>query len=55
MTAEPLKPRVIEGEARAAPIREMPQVVMSERADRIVAVQPPPKSLPVPPKPAKKR
>jgi putative membrane protein len=47
MTPEPLKPRVIEGEPRTAPLRETPQVVMSERSDRIVAVQPPPKSLPV--------
>jgi putative membrane protein len=48
MTPEPLKPRVIEGEARTAPSRDMPQVIMSERGDRVVAVQPPPKSLPVP-------
>jgi putative membrane protein len=54
MTTEPLKPRVIEGEARVAPSREMPQVVMSERTDRIVATQPPPKSLPVP-RPPKNR
>ncbi len=45
MTTEPLKPRVIEGEARAVPPRAMPQVLMSERTDRIVAVQPPPKAI----------
>lgn len=54
MTPEPLQPRVIEGEVRTAPSRDMPQVIMSERGDRIVAVQPPPKSLPVP-KPATSR
>jgi putative membrane protein len=48
MTPEPLKPRVIEGEARVTPPISMPQVIMSERGDRIVAVQPAPKSLPVP-------
>lgn len=48
MSTEPLKPRVVEGEGRSAPPRSTPQVVMSERTDRIVAVQPPPKSLPVP-------
>ena len=48
MSTEPLKPRVIEGEGRGTPPRSMPQVVMSERTDRVVAVQPPPKALPVP-------
>jgi putative membrane protein len=48
MTTEPLKPRVFEGDVRVAPPRSMPQVVMSERGDRIVAVQPPPKAVAVP-------
>ena len=47
MTNEPLKPRVFEGEARSAPPPTMPQVVMSERTDRVVATQPPPKTVPV--------
>jgi putative membrane protein len=53
MTNEPLKPRVFEGEARIVPPRAMPQVTLSERSDRIVAVQPPPK-LPALPKKEKK-
>jgi putative membrane protein len=40
MTDEPLKPRVFEDEARSAPQVRMPQVVMTERTDRIVPVQP---------------
>lgn len=48
MTTEPLKPRVFEGDARVAPPRTMPQVVISERGDRIVAVQPPPKAVALP-------
>jgi putative membrane protein len=44
MTNEPpFKPRVFEGEARPAPPRTMPQIFVSERGDRIVPVQPPPK------------
>jgi putative membrane protein len=55
MTHEPpLKPRVFEGEARIVPPRAMPQVTLSERSDRIVAVQPPPK-LPALPKEKKSR
>ncbi|MPZ36756.1 MAG: DUF697 domain-containing protein [Rhizobiales bacterium] len=54
MTSEPLKPRVIEGEARTVPPRSAPQVLMSERGDRIVAVQPPPKTI-VTPEPRKSR
>ena len=48
MTTEPLKPRVIEGEGRTAPSRTMPQVLMSERTDRVVATQPPPRAVLVP-------
>jgi putative membrane protein len=47
MTKEPLKPRVFEGEARTAPPRSTPQVVISERTDRIVPVQPAPRSVAV--------
>lgn len=46
MTPEPLKPRVFEGEARSAPPPTTPQVMISERTDRVVATQPPPKTLP---------
>ncbi len=46
MTAEPLTPRVIEAEGeRAAPLHNVPQVVMADRADRIVATQPAPRAL----------
>lgn len=45
MNSEPLKPRVIEGEVRPTAPRSTPQVVMSDRGDRIVAVQPPPKAI----------
>jgi putative membrane protein len=45
---DPFQPRVIEGEARTIPPRSAPQVIMSERTDRVVATQPPPKALPVP-------
>jgi putative membrane protein len=47
MTTEPLKPRVFEGEARTTPPPTTPQVLVSERTDRVVATQPPPKTLPV--------
>jgi putative membrane protein len=47
MTTEPLKPRVFEGEGRTAPARNTPQVVLSERSDRIVPVQPPPRTVAV--------
>jgi putative membrane protein len=47
MTSEPLKPRVFEGEGRTAPPRSTPQVVISERSDRIVPVQPPPRAVAV--------
>ena len=36
----PLKPRVFEAEAPAAPPRSSPHVVMTERTDRIIPVQP---------------
>ena len=48
MTTEPLKPRVFEGEVRPAPLRNTPQVVMSDRTDRVVATWPTPKSVPEP-------
>jgi putative membrane protein len=54
MTAESLKPQVFEREPAppsSAPAPGTPLVFSSERTDRIVAVQPPPKSLPVPASP----
>jgi putative membrane protein len=48
MSTEPLKPRVIEGEARTAPLCNTPQVVMSDRTDRVVATWPAPKAVPEP-------
>src|SRR5262249_40775078 len=51
MTTESLKPQVFERDAApsvSAPAPGTPLVFASERSDRIVAVQPPPKSLPVP-------
>jgi putative membrane protein len=42
MTSESLKPRVFEGEPRAVPFRATPQVITTDRADRIVPVQPKP-------------
>ena len=53
MTADTLKPQVFEREAPAAtsasaPPPGTPLVFTSERTDRIVAVQPPPRALPVP-------
>jgi putative membrane protein len=53
MTADTLKPQVFEREqatSSGAPA-SAPIVFASERTDRIVAVQPPPKSLPVAPPP----
>jgi putative membrane protein len=51
MTTEPLRPRVFEGEGRTTPPRSTPQVVMSERTDRVVATQPPPRPVLVPKEP----
>jgi putative membrane protein len=51
MTADTLKPQIFEREpapSSSAPAPGTPLVFASERTDRIVAVQPPPKSLPVP-------
>ena len=51
MTAESLKPQVFEREqapSASAPAPGTPLVFSSERTDRIVAVQPRPKALPVP-------
>lgn len=53
-TTDPIQPRVIEGEARIVTPRSAPQVIVSERTDRVVAIQPPPKTLLVP-KPPKSR
>ena len=51
MSTEPLKPRVIEVDdsVRAAPLRTAPQVIATERSDRIVAAPPPalPATVPV--------
>ena len=48
MTTEPLKPRVFEGEARTAPPPTTPQVVVSERTDRIVPAWPAAPPIPAP-------
>ncbi len=53
MTTESLKPQVFERDAPSAPtsgapVPTAPMVFASERTDRVVAVQPPPKTLPVP-------
>ncbi|MCC6888390.1 MAG: DUF697 domain-containing protein [Hyphomicrobiales bacterium] len=50
MTGEPLTPRVFEGEPRSEEAaRSSPQVTMSERSERIVAVQPPAAIVPAKP------
>ena len=50
MTHEPFKPRVVEVEnsERPAPPRVGPQVILSDRTDRIVAAAPPPAPAKVP-------
>jgi putative membrane protein len=50
MNGEPLRPRVIEAEEgeRSAPLRAMPQVLASERTDRIVPAPPPARPAAVP-------
>jgi putative membrane protein len=48
MTNDQLRPRVIEGEARPASAPTTPQVVVSERTDRIVPVWPSKPQVPAP-------
>jgi len=55
MTSEPLKPRVFEGDAPVAAPRSMPQVLLTERTERVVPVQPVPQVPAVAPSPRRSR